>query len=162
KAFPTHAKNAKCRKRFAISGTAMTNRALSLFQLCDSNFPNGAFSQSFGLETYIQNDIVYDRDSFYHWLHAYVHDQLVNADGVAARRAYEALETEDMEKVWELDHILTVQNLAKESRDGTERMGDRMLSIAIDIFGMDVLKTYKSRIKEKISYGHPADRKSVV
>ena len=134
----------------------MTNRALSLFQLCDSNFPNGAFSQSFGLETYIQNDIVHDRDSFYDWLHAYVHDQLVNADGLAARLAYEALEIEDMEKVWELDHILTVQNLAKESRDGTERMGDRILSIAIDIFGMDVLKTYKSRIKEKTSHGHPA------
>lgn len=134
----------------------MTNRALSLFQLCDSNFPNGAFSQSFGLETYIQNDIVHDRDSFYNWLHVYVHDQMVNADGLAARLVYEALEQEDMDKVWELDHLLTVQNLAKESRDGTTRMGDRMLSIAIDIFGMDALKMYKSRIKDKLSYGHPA------
>src|SRR5699024_11129138 len=93
-----------------------------------------------------------DRDSFYNWLHVYVHDQMVNADGLAARLVYEALEQEDMDKVWELDHLLTVQNLAKESRDGTTRMGDRMLSIAIDIFGMDALKMYKSRIKDKLSY----------
>src|SRR5699024_12748212 len=84
------------------------------------------------------------------------HDQMVNADGLAARLVYEALEQEDMDKVWELDHLLPVQHLAKESRDGTTRMGDRMLSIAVDIFGMDAVKMYKPRIIVTVSYGHPA------
>src|SRR5690625_4405634 len=85
------------------------NNTLSLFQLCDTNFPNGSFSQSFGLETYIQKDIVHDSESFLKWLRVYVHEQLAYADGLAAKVVYEALEAEDPEKVWEMDRLLKVQ-----------------------------------------------------
>lgn len=134
----------------------MINNSLSLFQLCDSNFPNGSFSQSFGLETYIQKDIVHDADSFSEWLKVYVHEQIVYADGLAARLAYEAIDEDNLEKIWELDRLLTVQNLARESRDGTQRMGDRMLSISESIYGSDVLPVYRNRIKNKQAFGHPA------
>ena len=42
----------------------MINNILSLFQLCDSNFPTGAFSHSYGLESYIQEDKVHDQATF--------------------------------------------------------------------------------------------------
>ena len=42
----------------------MNNNILSLFQLCDSNFPTGAFSHSYGLESYIQEDKVHDQATF--------------------------------------------------------------------------------------------------
>ena len=42
----------------------MDNNILSLFQLCDSNFPTGAFSHSYGLESYIQEDHVHDQATF--------------------------------------------------------------------------------------------------
>ena len=38
---------------------------LRLFQFCDSQFPTGAFSHSFGLETYIQRNIIHDDHTFY-------------------------------------------------------------------------------------------------
>ena len=44
------------------------NNILSLFQLCDSNFPTGAFSHSYGLESYIQEDKVHDQATFLEWL----------------------------------------------------------------------------------------------
>lgn len=134
----------------------MINNTLSLFQLCDSNFPTGSFSQSFGLETYIQKDIVHDKESFLTWLEVYVHEQLTSADGLAARLVYEALEEEDMDTVWEMDRLLRVQNLARESREGTQRMGESMLNIAESIYGFDRLKTYRNRIRDKRVYGHPA------
>ncbi|MDF9763403.1 urease accessory protein UreF [Peribacillus simplex] len=59
----------------------MNPNILSLFQLCDSNFPTGAFSHSYGLETYIQEDQVYDQASFSKWLHVYLNEQLVYSDG---------------------------------------------------------------------------------
>ncbi len=34
----------------------MLDKLLPLLQLCDSNFPSGAFSHSFGFETYIYNE----------------------------------------------------------------------------------------------------------
>ncbi|MGM8365747.1 urease accessory protein UreF [Virgibacillus sp. W0181] len=134
----------------------MINNTLSLFQLCDSNFPNGAFSQSFGLETYIQIDIVHDADSFLEWLEVYVKEQLTHADGLAVRLVYEALEEDDLDTVWELDRLLRVQNLARESREGTQRMGDGMLHIATSIYESDLLKMYRNRVRDKRAFGHPA------
>ncbi|PIC79548.1 urease accessory protein UreF [Sporosarcina sp. P18a] len=134
----------------------MTNHALSLLQLCDSSFPIGSFSQSFGLETYIQKNKVTDANTFSEWLHVYVHEQLAYADGLAVRLTYDALDIDDLDKVWELDRILTVQNLARESRDGTQRMGDRMLNIAEAIYKIPVLTTYAQKIRDKQAFGHPA------
>lgn len=129
---------------------------LSLFQLCDSTFPNGSFSQSFGLETYIQKDMVHDSESFLNWLRAYVNEQLSYSDGLAVKIIYEALEENQNKKIWEIDRLLRVQNLARESREGTQRMGESMLNIAEVIYGFEYLKTYKRRIKNKESFGHPA------
>lgn len=134
----------------------MMNNTLSLFQLCDSTFPNGSFSQSFGLETYIQKDLVYDAESFLKWLKAYVHEQLAYADGLGVKLIYEALEEGKLEKVWEIDHLLKIQNLARESREGTQRMGESMLNISESIYGFEHLTTYRERIGKKESFGHPA------
>jgi len=134
----------------------MINPTLSLFQLCDSNFPVGSFSQSFGLETYLQNDTVRDSDTFTEWLTVYVQEQLAYADGIAARLVYDALDYGDLEQVWELDRLLTVQNLARESRDGTQRMGESMLNISESIYNIPLLSTYRDRIRKKEAFGHPA------
>lgn len=134
----------------------METKVLSLFQLCDSNFPTGAFSQSFGLETYIQSDMVHDSDSFAEWLEIYLNEQLVYSDGLAAGIVYDALQEEDLEKIWKLDRMLTVQNFARESRDGTQRMGDRLLNISETIYQAPMLAIYRERIKNKQSFGHPA------
>lgn len=131
------------------------NNTLSLFQLCDSNFPNGSFSQSFGLETYIQKDIVHDASSFVNWLNVYTNEQLTHADGLAARLVYEALEEDNVEKVWEIDQLLRVQNLARESREGTVRMGARMLDIAESIYEFPLLTTYREHLRDKQASGHP-------
>lgn len=134
----------------------MMNNILSLFQLCDSSFPNGSFSQSFGLETYIQKDMVYDQGSFVDWLKVYVEEQLAYADGLAVKIIHEALEKKDLNKVWEMDHLLQIQNLARESREGSQRMGEGMLNLANSIYKLDYLTTYGQRIANKQSFGHPA------
>src|SRR5699024_1689295 len=104
----------------------------------------------------MQKNIVHDTETFSQWLYTYIQEQLAYADGLAAKLVYEALEEDDLKKVWELDHILTVQNLARESRDGTQRMGERMLTIAESIFDTELLAKYRDQIKSKESYGHPA------
>jgi urease accessory protein len=134
----------------------MNNNILSLFQLCDSNFPTGAFSHSYGLESYIQEDTVHDQATFLQWLHVYVNEQLIYSDGLASRLVFEALEKEDFEKVWKLDRMLTVQNLPRETREGTQRMGDRMLNLIQSLYHIPILSTYRERINKKQSFGHPA------
>lgn len=134
----------------------MDKNSLALFQLCDSNFPTGAFSHSYGLESYIQDNQVHDRETFLQWLHAYVYEQLVYSDGLASRLVYEALEEENFQKVWKIDRMLMVQNLPRETREGTQRMGDRMLNLVQSLYGIPILAQYHDRIHNKQSFGHPA------
>ena len=134
----------------------MSNNILSLFQLCDSNFPTGAFSHSYGLESYIQEDKVHDQATFLKWLHAYVHEQLIYSDGLASRLVYEALEKDDWQKVWKLDRMLMVQNLPRETREGTQRMGERMLNLVESLYDIPILSAYRERITKKQSFGHSA------
>lgn len=134
----------------------MDKKILSLFQLCDSNFPTGAFSHSFGLESYIQENTVHNPDTFRQWLHVYLNEQLIYSDGLACHLVYQALEEEDFPKVWKLDRMLTVQNLPREMRDGTKRMGERMLNLVENLYEARILPIYRKRIHSKQSFGHPA------
>ncbi|KAB7706161.1 urease accessory protein UreF [Bacillus aerolatus] len=134
----------------------MDKNMLSLFQLCDSNFPTGAFSHSFGLESYIQADVVRDQKTFFEWLQVYVHEQLIYTDGLACRLVYDALLQEDLQQVWNLDRLLTVQNLPRETREGTQMIGDRMLKLSQSLYDFPVLSLYREQIKKKQSFAHPS------
>lgn len=134
----------------------MTNNILSLLQLCDSNFPTGAFSHSFGLESYIQEDKVHDQETFFQWLKVYLHEQLIYTDGLASRLVYEALAEEDIQQIWHLDRLLTVQNLPRETREGTQMIGDRMLKLTESLYELPILSQYRAEIKKKNAFGHPA------
>ncbi|WP_077325483.1 urease accessory protein UreF [Virgibacillus siamensis] len=134
----------------------MDHNVLSLFQLCDSNFPTGAFSHSFGLESYIQSDKVCDQTTFSDWLEVYLMEQLVYADGLAARIVYDALDDESLDTIWKMDRLLTVQNIARETREGTQQMGKHMAKIAESIYGAPMLSLYKDRVRQKKAFGHSA------
>ena len=134
----------------------MDKNTLSLFQLCDSNFPTGAFSHSYGLESYIQEDRVHNQETFSEWLNVYLYEQLVHTDGLASRIVYDALQDDNLEAVWKMDRLLSVQNLPRETREGTKKMGDRMLNLVGSLYEVPVLGEYRERIKSKQCFGHPA------
>lgn len=134
----------------------MTKNILSLFQLCDSNFPTGSFSHSYGLETFIQEGRVNDQETFVQWLEIYLNEQLIYSDGLACHLVYEALSEKDMQKVWMIDRKLTVQNLPRETREGTQRVGQRMLKLVDALYTIPELKIYGERIRKRQSFGHPA------
>lgn len=134
----------------------MINPVYSLLQLCDSNFPSGAFSHSFGIETYIQEGVIHDKKSFYDALVLYIQNQLVYSDGLGSFLAYEAIENEDDDRLVEIDHLLFTSSLAQETRVGNRRMGERMAKLCLELYPSAVLQIYVKWLKEKKIYGHPA------
>ena len=134
----------------------MNKNLLSLFQLCDSGLPTGAFSHSFGLESYIQADMVKDQDTYFDWLKVYIHEQLIYTDGLVCGFVYDTLEQQDFHQIWRWDGLLMVQNLPRETREGTQMIGDRLLKIAQSLYDFPVLSLYRERIKNKQAFAHPS------
>jgi urease accessory protein len=134
----------------------MDNQLLALLQLGDSNFPSGAFSHSFGLETYIQEGTVHNQASLFEWLRIYLEKQLAYTDGLAFRFVFDALEKSQTDEIWLLDQKLFVQCMPKESRLANRRIGERLIKMGIDLYSPPFLGEYLKKIQKKEAYGHPA------
>ena len=103
---------------------------LPLAQLCDSALPTGAFSHSFGLETYICEGVVDGEASFVSWLRALVSTQLTFSEGLGLRLAFEAVVADDWEAIAHLDELLVAQAVPIQVRRAGVTMGRRLLAIA--------------------------------
>lgn len=103
---------------------------LPLAQLCDSALPTGAFSHSFGLETYICEGVVDGEASFVSWLRVLVSTQLTFSEGLGLRLAFEAVAADDWEAIAHLDALLVAQAVPIQVRRAGVTMGRRMLTIA--------------------------------
>ena len=96
---------------------------LPLAQLCDSALPTGAFSHSFGLETYICEGVVDGEASFVSWLRALVSTQLTFSEGLGLRLAFEAVAADDWEAIAHLDALLVAQAVPIQVRRAGVTMG---------------------------------------
>lgn len=129
---------------------------LRIIQICDSNFPVGSFNHSFGMETYLRNNTITDTKSMREWVKVFLNDVFIYNDGLGIKLLYEYLEKNEKDKIYELDRLLTVQSVAKESREGSKLIARRMLKLFLDLYKCEALKEYEEEIKKKKVFGHPA------
>ncbi|GLB67665.1 urease accessory protein UreF [Arthrobacter mangrovi] len=126
---------------------------LPLLQLADSALPTGAFSHSFGLETFLERGLVRDEETFRIWLSHFIHTQLTHSDGLAIRLALEAGSAAELR---ELDALLTAQALPRQVREAGVKMGARMLQIASAILDSAEVEQYREDVAAGDCSGHPA------
>ncbi len=132
----------------------MTKQLFHLLQICDSNFPSGAFSHSFGIETYIQENKITNKETFLAALRQYLQTQFVYTDGLACRLVYESMKANKTESVWTIDKELYALAMAKETREGNRRIGRQMVKVMNQLFANELLSMYEEKIKHKQAYGH--------
>ena len=126
---------------------------LTLLQLTDSFFPTGAFAHSFGLETYVQLELVNDPETFEMFLRSTLHHGLRNGDAVAIGLTYKATE---IEEVIDLDARLTAMKVARESREGSIKIGKQFLRNAAILERNAMLDEYAERVRSGRGAGHHA------
>ncbi|PLS03236.1 urease accessory protein UreF [Neobacillus cucumis] len=134
----------------------MDNQLLILLQFGDSNFPSGAFSHSFGLETYIQEGTIHNKETFFNWIRVFLEKQLAATDGLACRLAIDALRKNEVTEIWNLDQLLFMQNVPLETRQANRRIGERLIKMGLDLYSIPLLEEYQIKIKQREAYGHPA------
>ena len=126
---------------------------LTLLQLTDSFFPTGAFAHSFGLETYVQLEFVNDPETFEMFLRSTLHHGVRNGDAVAVGLTYKAT---GIEGVIDLDARLTAMKVARESREGSIKIGKQFLRNAAILERNEMLEEYTQGVRSGRCAGHHA------
>ena len=70
---------------------------------------------------------------------------------------YEYLNKNEWEKILELDRMLTVQTIAKETRNGSKLIASRMIKLFLDLYDSDILKEYEEKMCDN-AVNHNNDR----
>ena len=137
-----------------LTDTALEGKPLlTLLQLTDSFFPTGAFAHSFGLETYVQLELVNDPETFETFLRSTLHHGFRNGDVVAIGLTYKATE---IEQIIDLDARLTAMKVARESREGSIKIGKQFLRNAAILERNEMLDDYAERVRSSRCAGHHA------
>lgn len=141
-----------------IKGSAAMEkkRTFLLLQINDALFPIGGYSHSYGLETYIQKELVTNAVQAEEYIRKKITHNFVYNDLFYCRLAWEAADSGSLEKLEELEEIVEAGKVPAELRDASRKMGSRFVKTlkACDIpYETDIFKRYTEQ-REGRTYSH--------
>lgn len=102
---------------------------LRLLQLCDPILPIGGFSHSYGLETYVQQGLVFDEASAREFIIQMLRQNIQYTDAAFVSLAYDATVQKDFTRMRLLNEECTALKVAKEIRHASHKLGARLLKV---------------------------------
>jgi urease accessory protein len=128
----------------------------------DALFPLGAFSHSYGLETYIQQGIVSDAAGAEVFLRAWLSENFLYGDLLCAQTAWECGAKRDLPALLELEALALASRGPRELREAARKIGSRFLKTMLILLpkaGLDAafLIEFSARLAERgLSPSHAA------
>ena len=104
-----------------------------LLQISDSVFPIGAYSHSFGLETYVQKGLVHDTDSSLKFISAWFKNSFLYTDLLAVSLAYNASLHQQWAELDALEAYLEASRIPMELREASRKLGNRFCKLLATI-----------------------------
>lgn len=136
----------------------MDTALLHLLHITDSTLPIGGFSHSAGLETYVQQQIVKDKNTAKEFIAEMLSRNLQYTDAAIVSLTFDAATKNDIKRIIELDTLCTAVKLPLEMRQASKKLGMRLLKIFYKLIDDDLLKQFN----EKIGKGETEGNYSVV
>lgn len=132
-----------------------------LLQINDAAFPIGSYSHSYGLETYIQKDLIKNSTDMYEFIKSNTKSNFLYTELLAAYKGYEYAEKNELDNIWNLEEIVDASKLPREIRSASEKLASRFIKTVTslnveyksDIFAEYSKKKYGGNRIHSVAYG---------
>lgn len=98
-----------------------------LFQINDALFPIGAYSHSYGLETYIQKNIVKDVDTAFKYLECNLKTNMLYTELLSIYLAYDYAKNDKLNELIKLEEVINASKIPSEIRSASQKLGSRFI-----------------------------------
>ena len=112
-----------------------------LLQINDALFPVGGYSHSYGLETYIQMNKVYNEETALEYSKHNIRYTYTYTDLLGVRLAYKAACDKDLTSIQQIELIMEISKTPSEIRSASLKLGSRFIKT---LRGLEI--TYESTI----------------
>lgn len=129
---------------------------IEILHITDPTLPTGGFSHSNGLETYVQQNLVKDFTTTQEFVESMIRNNYTYNDGLAVRLAYEFTLDNNIHALLKLDIETQALKAPFELRDGSQKLGTRLLKIYGKLLNNPFLNNINKYILEKKMVGHYA------
>ena len=105
----------------------MNKNIFILLQINDALFPIGAYSHSYGLETYIQKNIVKDIDTVFKYLKCNLKTTILYTELLSISSAYDYAKDNKLNEIIRLEEIINASKIPSEIRLASQKLGSRFI-----------------------------------
>lgn len=129
------------------------NQLFILLQVNDALFPIGGYSHSYGLETYIQKNIVKDPDSAFDFMKSSIQHSFLYSELLPARLAFEYAQKGELKKILELEELVEASKSPVEIRAAAQKLGSRFIKTVISMqvdYVSNIFNEYAEAMKNSL------------
>jgi len=121
---------------------------LHLLHISDPLLPIGGFTHSYGLETYVQKELVNSSSSSKKYIIAYLKHNYLYNDLLAMRLAWEYADDKNLDGLIELNNILCASKAPMELRNASTKLGLRLIKIVeVELKNEALFKQFINAVK---------------
>ena len=116
---------------------------LHLLHISDPTLPIGGFTHSAGLETYVQQGIVFNVQTAKEFISQMLDENIQFNDAAYASLSFNAVH--DLQMLLSLDEECTAVKIPRETREASRKLGNRLLKIFSTQFNHPFIKLIESK-----------------